>query len=126
MRRLTAEWVQKAEADHEVANMIAGKSRGVHDVVCYHCQQSAEKYLKAVLQERNVPFPRTHNLLSLLALLPPTDYVRRRRLRRGLIFLERYAVDVRYPGIRAIKRQATTALRWAKRTRDRCRILPGI
>jgi HEPN domain-containing protein len=115
--------VQKAEADYEVAKMIAGKGRGVHDVVCFHCQQSAEKYFKAVLQERVVQFPRTHNLLSLLALLPPADQARLRGLRRGLTFLERYAVDVRYPGVRATKRQAGAALRWATRTRDVCRVL---
>jgi HEPN domain-containing protein len=118
--------VQKADIDFEVAKIIAGKSRGVHDVVCFHCQQSAEKYLKAVLQERVAPFPRTHNLLSLLALLPPGDLVQLRGLRRGLMSLERYAVDVRYPGVRATKRQASAAHWWATRTRTVCRAVLGI
>jgi HEPN domain-containing protein len=126
MKRLTAEWVQKAEADFETATAMSGKSSRTHDVVCFHCQQSAEKYLKALLQERSLAFPRTHNLVSLSALLSPPDHARIRPLRRGLHFLMRYAVDIRYPGLRAKKRQANAALRWAGKVRAVCRSVLGI
>jgi hypothetical protein len=47
-------------------------------------------------------------------------------LRRGLIFLTDFAVDPRYPGESVHKRQAVSAMRWAERVRDACRLLLGI
>ena len=38
--------------------------------LCYHAQQAAEKALKAVLVFLNIDFPRTHNIRTLLDLLP--------------------------------------------------------
>lgn len=97
----------------------------LHDGVCFHCQQCAEKYLKALLEEHGLIIPRTHNLDDLLNLLPP-QYGTLSSLRRGLIFLTDFAVDPRYPNGSASKRQAQAALRWAKRVRDACRSLLGI
>jgi HEPN domain-containing protein len=94
----------------------------LHDIVCFCCQQVAEKYLKAVLIEFGVSVPRTHDLEDLLSLLQPTH----RQLlaqRRGLKFLIQFAVDTRYPGFRSTKKQSVSALRWAARVRDACRKL---
>jgi len=79
--------------------------------VCFHCQQSAEKYLKALLQESGAPVPRTHELVALLSLV--TRHYRLRGLLRGLSFLTGFAVDMRYPPVLSTKRQAAAALRWA-------------
>src|SRR5262249_13934376 len=81
-----------------------------------HALQTAEKYLKAVLVEDGRSVPRTHNLEDLLGLLRPT-YRHLVPLRRGLQFLVQFAVDIRYPGFQAIRRQAAAALRWAGRVR---------
>jgi HEPN domain-containing protein len=51
MLRLTARWVRKAEADVRGARKLAQDKVALHDLVCFHCQQAAEKYLKAFLQE---------------------------------------------------------------------------
>ena len=51
MKRQTAKWVHKAERDWEVAHKLAGEGPPPRDIVCFHCQQAAEKYLKALLQE---------------------------------------------------------------------------
>ena len=93
--------------------------------MCFHCQQCAEKYLKALLQEVGLPVPRTHHLLALDGLLLP-HRASLRPLRRGLDFLTRFAVGPRYPMYDARKRQATAALRWAGRVRAACRALLGI
>lgn len=69
----------------------------MHNGVCFHCQQCAEKYLKALLEELGQPVPRTHNLDDVLTLLLPSHGTLR-SLKRGLIFLTRFAVDTRYPG----------------------------
>src|SRR5438874_1817860 len=112
MTRLTAQWVRKAEADYQLAAQIARRSEPFHDQLCFHCQQSSEKFLKALLQELALMIPRTHNLLDLQHLLLP-HHPSLRSFRRGFDFLTRFAVDTRYPGYDASKRQATAAFRWA-------------
>lgn len=81
-------------------------------MVCFHCQQCAEKYLEGLLEELSLAIPKTHDLDDLLALLLP-HRSSLRSLRRGLIFLTDFAVDTRYPGNNGSKRQAASALRWA-------------
>jgi HEPN domain-containing protein len=97
----------------------------MHDGVCFHCQQGAEKYLKALLQELGLRIRRTHELLKLLADLQP-HYLSLRSLRRGLDFLTRFAVETRYPGDDATKRQAEAAMRWANRVRQTARAVLGL
>src|SRR5215213_10884447 len=117
MKRLTREWVQKAEADYRGATEFAPIRPPAHDLVCFHCQQWAEKYLKALLEEQGLVVPRTHDLEDLLDQLL-ASYPDLMSLRRGCKFLIQFAVDARYPGFRSTKRQATAALRWAERIRQ--------
>lgn len=124
MKRATRPWVRKAERDFALAKKVETIHQ-FHDAVCFHSQQCAEKYLKAMLVEANVPVPKTHDLDRLLALVAPTNASLGVH-RRGLLFLTSFAVDARYPGFDASKRQATSALRWAERLRHECRMLLGI
>ena len=125
MKRTTRTWVRKAESDYGLAVLIAHGHKPFRDELCFHCQQSAEKYLKALWEELGQTVPKTHDLIALLNLLLP--YHRRLfRLRRGLGFLTDFAVDIRYPGDNATKRQAISALRWAGQVRDACRTLLGL
>lgn len=125
MKKTTAEWVRKAEEDLVLARQGSRSKIPVHNGVCFHCQQCAEKYLKGLLEELGLPVPRTHNLDDVLNLLLPS-HPELRSLRRGLIFLTDFAVDPRYPGKNTIKRQAAAALRWANRVRTAARALLGI
>ena len=93
--------------------------------MCCHCQQCAEKYLKALLEELGLAIPRTHNSDDILNMLLP-HYGGLSSLRRGLIFLTDFAVETRYPGENASKRQAVAAPRWAERVRAACRLLLGM
>ena len=97
MNPLTLEWIEKAEGDYRAAKWLQQAPDPVHDSICFHVQQCIEKYLKAWLQEANIPVQRTHNLEELLALIIPTlpvwsdwqpDFKR----------ITGYAVDPRYPG----------------------------
>ena len=117
--------MRKAEADYQLAEKIARDKEPFHDQRCFHCQQSAEKYLKALLEELGQPIPRTHLLRDLLGLLLP-HHPSLRPFSRGMKFLTRFAVGTRYPGDNATKRQAEAALRWAGRVREACRALLGI
>ena len=125
MKKVTAQWVRKAEADFALARFVRNAKPPFYDSVCFHCQQSAEKYLKAILEELGLTIPKTHILVALLPLLVP-HYHSLRALRRGVDFLTRFAVDARYPGDKASKRQAASALRWAGDVRAACRTIVGI
>jgi HEPN domain-containing protein len=110
----TTQWVRFAEEDLEGARNLATRHPPLRNLVCFHCQQSAEKYLKALLQELGLPVPRTHDLEDLLDLLLPHDGTLA-PLRRALRSLTRYAVAFRYPGVRATTRRMQAALRHAER-----------
>jgi HEPN domain-containing protein len=72
------------------------------------------------MEELGIQVPRTHNLIDILRLREPY-HSSLRRFRRGLDFLTRFAVETRYPGENATKRQARAALRWAGKVREACR-----
>ena len=120
MKRETAQWVRKAEQDWEVAHKLAGENPPPRDIVCFLCQQAAEKYLKALLQENGLVVPRTHDLVNVLNLLLPGDATLV-PLRRKSRSLTQYAVDYRYPGMMASKRQMEAALRHVDKIRLECR-----
>ncbi len=125
MKRQTAMWVRKAEEDWEGARDLAARTPPLRDLACFHCQQAAEKYLKAVLQERGAVIPKTHDLRDLFNLLLPHDKTLA-PLRRGLLSLTRYAVEYRYPGVRATSQRMEAALRHAGRIRHEARIRLGL
>lgn len=118
MKRLTAEWVQKAEDDFVVAQkMYRARKRPVYDAVCFHAQQCAEKYLKAFLQENEQDIPKIHKLLDLLKLCKEVD-ASLEFLVTDLKELERFSVNVRYPGVNAEKEEAKIALKVVRAVRD--------
>ena len=39
MKKLTREWVRKAEADYRLAVTVHRSAEPFHDAVCFHCQQ---------------------------------------------------------------------------------------
>lgn len=125
MKPAAAGWVRKAEQDFRGAAGLHGRKPPLHDLVCFHCQQCAEKYLKALLEEQGLAVRRTHDLLRLLAELLP-HYPSLAGLRRGLAVLTDYAVDVRYPGDMPTKRQTESAVRWADKCRTVIRGLLGL
>jgi hypothetical protein len=53
MKRTTRDWVKKAEKDYVLAMIGSRREVPVHDGVCFHCQQCAEKYLKGLAVEKN-------------------------------------------------------------------------
>ncbi len=65
MNPAVAEWVSKAEGDFVTAGReLRARKLPNYDAVCFHCQQCAEKYLKAVLQENDKRIPKIHFLLE--------------------------------------------------------------
>ena len=92
MNALAVEWLEKAEGDYATAGReLRARRRPNYDAACFHAQQTAEKYLKAFLQEHRVAFPKTHSLIELLELCLRLDagFELQRDL---LVRLDRYVV----------------------------------
>jgi len=87
-------WLLKGDSDLANAKRTVA-SDGPFDTGCFHAQQSAEKYLKAILAIHGMDIPRTHDLEVLQLLC--VDFVRDTDF--SLLALEElsdYAVSVRY------------------------------
>jgi HEPN domain-containing protein len=117
MREITAEWVNKAENDFEVAQLARWRAEEpISDAICFHGQQCAEKYLKAFLQEQRLRFPFAHALMPLLELCLTFDSDFE-SLRPDLDHLDGYSVAARYPGVEISLELADDALASASRVR---------
>lgn len=126
MKPITREWAAKAEADFISAGREyrARKSPNYNDA-CFHAQQCAEKYLKARLQEAELSFGKTHNLMALLDMLLPVE-PKWEELRPILRALNVFAVDFRYPGEDADKEMAKQSLEFCRIIRTKARRSLGI
>jgi len=125
MKPLTAEWLEKAEGDFAVLEReCRARKRPSYDAACFHAQQCAEKYLKAMLCERGAEFPRTHDLVSLLELVlraeNPWEH-----FREDLAYLSEFAVAYRYPGDSASRNHALDARRRCREFRKAARLSLG-
>ena len=91
---LAAAWLRKASSDLATAETCQQAGRGL-DAACFHCQQAAEKSLKAFLISRDQDYPRTHDLRRLIGLCTKVE-ARFKRLEEVAKRLNPYAVDFRY------------------------------
>jgi HEPN domain-containing protein len=94
---LLREWIEKADADLEVARRMAAEAADnlrIREIVGFHCQQAAEKYLKALLTRCQIEFPKTHDIKTLLQLAgdPVADSLSCAK------WLTPFGVEIRYPG----------------------------
>ena len=90
-------WLRKALHDlHSAERLLTGPDP-LCDAAGFHCQQVAEKALKAYLTWRDVPFEKTHSLVALVAKCLEWDSAFE-ELRTAAITLTPYAVASRYPG----------------------------
>jgi len=92
-------WIQKAENDFSSALYLADNMHPPPvEIICFHCQQAVEKYLKAFLVYNDQEPPKTHDLIELakqsscfnkdfLLFIPKCE------------FLVPFAVRARYPSV---------------------------
>jgi HEPN domain-containing protein len=127
MRAVTRAWVRKAEEDRRAALLLRAARPRLHSTICFHCQQTAEKYLKARGVERGLTMPRTHDCERLVLLLVPTD-PRVVRLQRSASGLTPFAVEPRYPFPRTAPDASRSRSAWnaAERVRAEIRRLLGL
>lgn len=109
MKALTKEWIDKAEEDFRVAQREMLGEPPSYNAVCFHSQQSVEKYLKAVLQENDVVFLKVHDLEVLVDQV--NEFISNlNALKDDARRLNVFAVEVRYPGFEAEDEDARSAL----------------
>jgi HEPN domain-containing protein len=89
-------WMIKAWRDLETARRVAAGQPPFYDVSVYHCQQAAEKAVKAFLIHHGQPFEKTHDIEVLVDLAAELDSSFR-QLADAADTLTPYATRFRYP-----------------------------
>jgi HEPN domain-containing protein len=94
-KQVIALWLQKAENDLKICEQGLKADEIITDVICFHCQQAAEKYLKSYLLFKDKEITKTHNIAFLLTkcIEFDSDF----SILKDIIYLTNYAVQVRYP-----------------------------
>lgn len=90
------DWKAKADGDLRSARTLLGLDPPETDAVAFHCQQAAEKYLKALLVAVGVEPPRTHDL-GVLRELASDKFPEIADLQEACEYLTPLAVQTRYP-----------------------------
>lgn len=127
IRELVDQWLHKADQDMEAAAALLTDQVTLPYPSCFHSQQAAEKYLKALLTWRQREFPPTHSIRKLLNIIRASDPSLAEELEEAAT-LTVYGVQARYPGNLPDPdvNNARQALRLARRVREAVlRILPS-
>ena len=124
MEELIREWLRFAKQDFDVAKHLYETfyPRPL-ETICYHCQQSAEKGIKAVTMTFGAPggVPKSHDLVFLLNQIRNLTDVE--EIYPQASALTPYGVTARYPGEMDMEdRNAQQALAYAEIILDWCRV----
>jgi len=90
------EWFTFGDMDYEAAQYLLDMPKRSNEIICYHCQQSAEKYLKGYIFIQGAEAEKTHNLISLCKKCIEFDK-EFEAIMDECSDLTSYAVMVRYP-----------------------------
>lgn len=93
---IAKEWFNIAEKDLSSAEFLKNMQPVPVEIICYHCQQSAEKYLKGFLALKGEEVKKTHDLMLLNKECQKyeEDF---ETIEEDCLMLTDYAVNVRYP-----------------------------
>lgn len=93
---IARQWLATAAEDLALSRHLVG-NRAFPRQASYGAQQAAEKAIKAVLCVVGVPFPKTHDLVQLAALIPTDHPIQGVLQAVDLATLTIWAVRGRYP-----------------------------
>jgi HEPN domain-containing protein len=116
--------VARAEEDSLMMQSAIRRRAPLIYSACFHAQQCAEKYLKAILISKKQDFPRTHDLLLLNDLCEKAGVIIGVNPQL-LNTLSDYAIRIRYPGVQPDAADAREAIRIARVVRRTVRKLLG-
>jgi len=94
--KIAQEWFDIAEMDLSSAKYLQNMHPVPIEIICYHCQQSSEKFLKGFLALNEHEIQKTHDLVLLNKLCRTYDekFV---EIEEASLRLTDYGVVVRYP-----------------------------
>ncbi len=89
-------WLEIASEDYNTALFLRNMKPIPLEIICFHCQQSAEKDLKAYLIKNDIIVQKTHNLELILKKCIEIDFSFK-DIYKSCLRLTDYAVELRYP-----------------------------
>ena len=118
-------WITHAEDDFSAAKALIRLKKPLVSGACFHAQQSAEKYLKALLILKDFDFPKTHDLPTLNTMCNEAGILTGLVVQE-LVDLTEYAFRRRYPGDQPTTEEAKEAIEIAKSVRRFARGYMGL
>ena len=94
---IVRQWTAKADIDYRTAQRLLRDEDPIRESIAFHCQQAAEKYLKAFLVWRQVEFPKTHSIAQLLDVIASVAPALAASL-ADVVSLTPFGAEIRYPG----------------------------
>jgi len=94
-REIIKLWHIKANNDLKICEQSFKTDEIITDVICFHCQQAVEKYLKSYLIYVEEEISKTHNIAILVTRC--SNYDSDFSTLSEMAFLTEYAVQSRYP-----------------------------
>ena len=91
-------WLEYAENDFEAAKILSIQLKPKFEIICYHCQQCAEKLLKGYIASNNGRLQKTHDLVVLCEICTNYDSDFEKILAH-CSDLSIYASEIRYPNV---------------------------
>ncbi len=95
MKSVTKDWLNSAESDLAIIQLILHDETLTHQVA-FHAQQAIEKCLKAVIEEFELSFVKTHSLRTLIGIIDTKITLQFNN--ELLLLLDQLYIDARYPG----------------------------
>jgi len=112
---IVREWCRYAEQDLASAGYLQKMRPMPIEIICYHCQQSVEKYLKAYIASQGGAVQRSHDLVALNRICKQYNLAFA-AIDGECLNLTDYGVQARYPfQLELTGQDVTTALQSAKR-----------
>lgn len=119
IRDFVQQWLNKAEGDLVAAEILLASETYDYSPCVFHCQQAAEKFIKAYLVRHQIEFRKIHDLDQLLRLASQAEPALQEEL-ASCGWLTPFGVEFRYPGEypEVDRPTAQNALAEAKRVRQ--------
>lgn len=95
-KELVKEWFFIADKDLESAIFLKNMKPVPLEIICYHCQQCAEKYIKGFLAFKEEKIEKSHNLVLLNKKCREYN-IDFKEIEEECLRLTDYGINVRYP-----------------------------
>ncbi len=112
------EWFVVADRDIAAADYLATMHPQPYEIICYHCQQAVEKYLKAFLLSNDIKPPHSHDLEQLCNMCQSYEPAFS-EIQELCSVLTQYGSQSRYPSeIEVHERHMLQALSYAQQVKE--------